>query len=111
MNWMLKRFKDSMHNAHSEDLAQSSVRTIESSAVPTLDNKISETVSSNDQLQMMTILKERQLEHLLEEKNKLMDSLSSLEVLRSKIEYDIRELESRVKKETAKNRLLEKEHL
>ena len=54
--------------AHSEDLAQSGVRTIESSAVPTLDNKISETVNSNDQLRMMTILKERQLEHLIEEK-------------------------------------------
>jgi len=93
--------------ANIEDLAQSGVRTIESSAVPTLDDKISETVNTNDQLRMMTNLKERQLEHLVEEKNKLMDSLSSLKFLRSKIEHDIRELESRVEKETIKNQLLE----
>ena len=75
--------------------------------MPTLDDKISETVNTNDQLRMMTNLKERQLEHLVEEKNKLMDSLSSLKFLRSKIEYDIRELESRVENETIKNQLLE----
>ena len=69
--------------------------------------KFFETVNTNDQLRMMTNLTERQLEHLVEEKNKLMDSLSSLKFLRSKIEYDIRELESRVEKETIKNQLLE----